>query len=120
MKNHVYLSDNKIIWIDVCGPQTEDSVRLMGKEVLALAAQLRSDHKKVYILDNLKLMAETTSEARREVARLAKQIDFDRGAMVGSANPLMRHSTNLMLRAIGKSNLRYFASFDAAELWLGA
>jgi hypothetical protein len=30
----------------------------------------------------------------------------------------MRYGTNLMLRAIGRANVRYFASTEAAQAWL--
>jgi hypothetical protein len=39
---------------------------------------------------------------------------------VGGAGGPMRFGANLMLRAIGKPNLRFFASIDAAKLWLNA
>jgi UDP-N-acetylmuramyl pentapeptide synthase len=71
------------------------------------------------VLDDLKRMGETNSAARAEVARLAKTLDFDRCAMLGEANPMMRYGTNLMLRAIGRSNVKFFASQDAALMWLG-
>jgi hypothetical protein len=91
----------------------------MGEQAMVLVQALRHEQRPVFILDNLKFMGETTPEARREVARIARLLDFDRGAMVGDANPLMRHGTNLMLRSIGRRNLRYFASFDGAYAWFG-
>jgi hypothetical protein len=116
--NRVFLTKDDIIQIDVVGPQTAESVREMGEKIAAYVHDLQQAKKPILILDNLKAMGDTTPEARQEVARIARTINFDRGAMVGDANPLMRYGTNLMLRAINKSNLRYFASFDAALIWL--
>jgi hypothetical protein len=118
VQNRVSRTSHHVILIDVIGPQTDASVRQMGREIERLIHQLRREGRPVLIIDNLKQMGETTPEARHEVARLARELDFDRGAMVGNINPLMRHGTNLMLRAIGRSNLRYFASFDGAYTWL--
>lgn len=116
--NRVYRTPTHIIEIEVVGDQTAASVRAMGIEAARLAAQLRREQRPVLVLDNLKRLGHTDSAARREVARIARQLDFDRGAMLGDATPLMRLGTNLMLRAIGRPNLRYFASRDAALLWL--
>jgi UDP-N-acetylmuramyl pentapeptide synthase len=117
--NKVFLTPTGILQIDVVGDQTAGSVVLMGKDIQALIQQLRHDSRPVLLLDNLKQLGSTDSTARHEVARLARSLEFDRGAMVGSSNAFMRHSTNLMLHAIGRSNLRYFSSFDAAFIWLG-
>jgi UDP-N-acetylmuramyl pentapeptide synthase len=117
--NKVYLDENGIIEIEVVGDQTAASVHAMGEEIQALILKLEQASKPVLLLDNLKRMGDTTPEARSEVGRLAKTLRFDRGAMVGDGSVMMRSGTNLMLRAIGRSNLRYFASRDAALMWLG-
>ena len=119
MSNQVYSNPQGIIEIEVVGDQTEITVREMGLQIKTLIAQTRHNSQPVLLLDNLKRMGNTTPEARREVARLAKSLDFDRTAMLGQNNIMMRYGTNLMLRAIGKPNIRYFANRDAALLWLG-
>jgi len=45
-------------------------------------------------------------------------LDFDRAVMVGSSSLLMRYGTNLMLKAIGRGNTRYFSDLAAAKRWL--
>lgn len=119
MNNHVFLADDDVIQIIVVGDQTSESVQAMGREIIALVAQLRAGKKRVYIIDNLKRMGNSTADARREVSRLARELDFDKGAVVGDASPWMRYGTNLMLRAIGRPNLKYFASLDGAYAWFG-
>jgi UDP-N-acetylmuramyl pentapeptide synthase len=84
-----------------------------------LIATLRDQNRQVFIIDNLKAMGETTSDARKAVANYAKKLPFDRAAMVGDGTAIMRFSTNLMLRAIGRSNIRYFSSVDGAMIWFG-
>jgi hypothetical protein len=104
------------IW--VVGDQTAATVREMGEKLVFYTADLRSRGQPVLVLDNLLKMGATTSEARREVARVAKALDFDRAAMVGGGSRFMRYGTNLMLRAIGRPNLRYFAHLESARKWL--
>jgi hypothetical protein len=116
--NKVYIDSHGILQILVVGDQTADSVREMGEKVDLYIRQLCEQHKPVVILDNLTHMGRTTSEARREVARLARTLYFERGAMVGDGSPLMRYGTNLMLKAIGRSNLRYFGNLESAQKWL--
>jgi UDP-N-acetylmuramyl pentapeptide synthase len=118
MVNKVYLDQAGLLQVLVIGDQTEDSVREMGEKLYAFVMQLRSQRQPVLVLDNLLEMGATTSEARREVGRIAKSLDFDLAAMVGDNSLPMRYSTNLMLRAIGKSNLRYFGNIDSARKWL--
>jgi hypothetical protein len=120
MYNKVYVDEEGLLQIWVIGDQTADSVREMGEKLAFYTAELRSEGQPVLLLDNLLRMGNTTSEARREVARIAGRLDMDRGAMVGGANRTMRLGTNLMLRAIGRRNLRYFASLESAHKWLMA
>jgi hypothetical protein len=118
MVNKVFVNEAGLLEIYVCGDQTEATVREMGEKLGYYIIQLRSNGKQVLVLDNLMGMGETTSEARREVARLAKTLDFDRCAMVGNGSAPMRYGTNLMLRAIGKANVRYFGNLESAVKWL--
>jgi UDP-N-acetylmuramyl pentapeptide synthase len=118
MVNKVYLDTDGLLQIWVVGDQTQDSVREMGEKLEYYSRQLRREGRPVLVLDNLKKMGRTTSEARREVARIAKSLQFDRAAMVGDGSLPMRYGTNLMLRAIGRRHTRYFSSLEAAHLWL--
>ncbi len=116
--NKVYIDPEGILQIEVVGDQTKESVREMGEKINLYIHQLCEQHKPVLIMDNLTQMGKTTSEARSEVAKLAKAFYFDRGVMVGDGSPLMRYGTNLMLKAIGRSNLRYFGGIESARKWL--
>ena len=118
MVNKVYIDNDGFLQVWVIGDQTEESVREMGEKLSAFAARLRQERKPVLVLDNLLKMGNTTSEARRQVGHIAKVLDFDRAAMVGENSLIMRYSTNLMLRAIGRSNLCYFGNIDSARKWL--
>jgi len=118
MVNKVYVDSDGLLQIWVVGDQTAETVREMGEKLTVYARQLRSEHKPVLVLDNLIKMGNTTSEARSEVARIAKTLDFDRAVMVGSSSLLMRYGTNLMLKAIGRGNTRYFSDLAAAKRWL--
>jgi hypothetical protein len=120
MFNKVYIDSEGLLTIWVIGDQTEESVREMGEKLDFYARELQRSHKPILVLDNLLKMGHTTSAARAEVARIAKRLPFERAAMVGGGSPAMRFGTNLMLKAIGKRNLRFFASMEAATLWLEA
>jgi UDP-N-acetylmuramyl pentapeptide synthase len=116
--NRVFIDREGFLAICVCGEQTGESVREMGEKITAFGRQLRETGAPILIMDDLTAMGETTSEARKEVARLAKTLDFDRCAMLGNGTAVMRYGTNLMLRAIGKSNVRYFGNRSSARKWL--
>jgi len=120
MYNKVYVDADGLLQVWVIGDQTAPSVVEMGEKLQFYTAELRSAGRPVLVLDNLLKMGHTTSDARREVARIAKTLDMDRGAMVGGGSRAMRYGTNLMLRAIGRGNLRYFANEESARKWLMA
>lgn len=118
MINKVFVDNEGLIRIWVVGDQTPDSVREMGEKIAFYIRQLRSDQQPVFILDDLRRIGETNSEVRREVAHLAKTLDYDRAAMVGDGSLLMRYGTNLMLKAVGHSHARYFGNEETAVKWL--
>lgn len=117
--NRVFLNSSNVIEIHVVGDQTPHSVIEMCDQAKGLISALHDQKKPAYLLDNLKAMGETDSETRAAVTKYAKILPFDRAAMVGDGSLIMRLSTNLMLRAIGRSNIRYFSSTDSAMLWFG-
>jgi len=118
MVNKVYLTPEGLIEIWVIGDQTAESVREMGEKLSFYTSDRRRQHLPVLVLDNLIKMGHTTSEARREVGRIAKALDCDRAAMVGDGSRPMRYGTNLMLKAIGRGNIRYFGGMESARKWL--
>ena len=118
MINKVYIDSDGLLQILVVGDQTAASVQEMGDKLRFCIQQLRQEGRPVLILDNLLQMGATPSAVRREVAHLAKTLDFDRAVMVGGGSAAMRLGTNLMLRAVGRSNTRYFASLESARVWL--
>lgn len=118
MVNKVQLNTDGLIEIWVIGDQTAESVREMGEKVEFFVRDLQRSGRPVLILDNLLKLGATTSQARAEVARLAKTLAFERAAMVGGGSLMMRYGTNLMLRAIGRSNVRYFSHLESARKWL--
>lgn len=120
MVNKVFVDQDELLQILVVGPQTRESVREMGEKLGFYSQQFRAEGRPVLILDDLRKMGRTTSEARAEVARLARALDFDRCAMLGDGSWPMRYGTNLMLRAIGRHNVRYFSNLESAHKWLKA
>jgi UDP-N-acetylmuramyl pentapeptide synthase len=116
--NRVFQQPEGLIIIEVVGDQTADSVTEMGEKLATYSTRLRVEGKPVCALDDLTRIGEASPEARAVVAKLAKNLDFDRCAMVGDGSVWMRHSTNLMLRAIGRSNVRYFSRHEPALRWL--
>lgn len=118
MLNKVFLDAEGVINILVIGDQTAETVREMGEKLDFFTRQRRTERRLVLVLDNLLHMGQTDSNARREVGRIARRLDCDRAAMVGGGSLMMRYSTNLMLRAIGRANLRYFAASESARRWL--
>lgn len=118
MANTVYLHDDGYIYVSVVGDQTAQSVKTMGDEVSTLLKRLKAQRKPRLILDDITTMGHTDIPARRMVADLAKTLDFDRVVLLGDGSTLMRVGTNLMLKAIGRSNIRYFDDPDQAINWL--
>jgi hypothetical protein len=118
MVNRVFLSSAGIIEIEVVGDQTRATVAEMGEKATYYLEQLQKSGKPIYIIDNLQRMGQTTPDARAEVARLARQLQFDACAMIGDGSVMMRYGTNLMLRAIGRRNVRYFSRREPADKWL--
>jgi acylphosphatase len=118
MVNKVFIDPEGVLTILVIGDQTAESIREMGEKLDFYTKELRGQGRRVLVLDNLLKMGRTTSDARREVARVAKALDADRAVMVGGGSRIMRYGTNLMLKAIGRSNLRYFSRVEPARAWL--
>jgi hypothetical protein len=117
--NRVFINSDNVIEIHVVGNQTVDSVREMGEMTKNFINVLRSKSLPVYVIDNVKRLGETDSRVRQVVNNYAKTLQFDQLALVGDGSATMLFSTNLMLRAIGKSNVRYFSSLDTAMIWFG-
>ena len=118
MKNEVYLDTNGIIVIDTHGDQDQDSIQAMGQKIEALITERRTLGKPVLVLDNLLNLGNVGPEGRKLVVQLARDLDYDRGAMVGKGG-LMRFGANLMLRATGRSSrVKYFDDIHEARSWL--
>ncbi|HSE60876.1 MAG TPA: STAS/SEC14 domain-containing protein [Candidatus Saccharimonadales bacterium] len=118
MANTVYLHNDGYIYVSVVGDQTAESVKAMGDEVKLLLEKQEAQHKPRLIFDDITKIGHTDIPARRMVADLAKTMVFDRVAMIGDGTTLMRVGTNLMLKAIGRSNVRYFDDPKRAAAWL--
>ena len=116
-QNAVYMQDN-LLWIDVVGNQTGETVRGMGLLIEAEIAKLRAAGKPVLILDNLAGIGETPVDAVKAVAILARVLDYDRAALLDQKTALMRATTNLLLKSIGRADARYFSEIEAAKAWL--
>lgn len=119
MENRVFLGEKGFIEVHVVGDQTEESVQEMGDEIISLLDALRAQHKQVLILDDITAMKDVTKEGRQRVVSLAKTLDYDKAAMLGTNNTLLRLGTNLMLRATGRgAKVKYFDKRKDAINWL--
>ena len=117
--NKVFLNSDDIIEIHVVGAQTQVSVQAMGVELQALLDKLRAQNKPLLVLDNLMEMGHTDTPARQTVSELARNLQYDKVAMLGPNKPLMVHGTQLLLQAIGMGRkIKYFVDLDAANAWL--
>lgn len=121
MSNTVTTDENNIVVIQVIGDQTLASVELMGRETSVALTQLRAKRKPCLVLDDLTQMAAVDEGGRKKVVELGKRLDYDRLAMLGKPNALLRLGANLMFRAIGRGDkMRYFEDRQAAVDWLKA
>jgi stage II sporulation SpoAA-like protein len=117
-ENRVFLNEHDIIEIHVVGAQTVKSITKMGDEVEKLMSKLRIDDKPVLILDLLVYMGDVPPEGRKKVVELAKELHYDKAAMVGDS-AVLRLGANLMLRATGRGDkIRYFEDYREATDWL--
>lgn len=119
-KNRVEMHPDGYIEIRVVGRQTPETVRAMAKQVTVLVEELRRQGKHVLILDNLMSMSmKQPRSVPKTVAAEAKRISFDKLAMLGSSNRLLRYGTNLMIKAMRMTEkIRYFGDRAEAEKWL--
>lgn len=118
-KNQVVLDQHGIIVINVVGDQTSDTVRQMGTQIAKLIDSRRKQNSPVLILDDLSQMGQTDTAARKQVAELARRLNFDRAAMLGNGSPMMRYGTTFMIRAFGQvDKVRYFDDRAKALEWL--
>jgi hypothetical protein len=118
VKNTIHLNQNGIIEIHAVGDQTEATIHAAAQKVKTLIQNLRQNHLPVLIIDDLKQVGHTTSDARRAFAQIARALDFDRAVILGDSTTALRYGNNLMLRAIGRRDIHYFTSRDAALIWL--
>ena len=119
MENRIFLNEEGLIEVHVVGDQTQESVQEMGDIIKELLAKLTKQGKPRLVLDDLKAMGDVTADGRQRVVDLAKTLDYDKIAMVGNGNKLLRLGTNLMLQATGRgAKLKYFDERDKAVEWL--
>ncbi len=118
MQNKVYLDNDGIIVIEVIGDQDEESIQAMVLKINPLITEQRKIGKPSVILDNILQMGAVGADARKLVVQMAKQLDYDRLAMLGKGG-LMRFGASLMLRATSQNyRLRYFVDEAEAKAWL--
>lgn len=117
-KNNVFLNDDNIIEITVVGDQDEQSITAMGNEIKRLIGILQAQNQPVRILDDVLQIKTVTREGRNLVVELGKTLPYDRLVILGRPG-IMRFGTNLMLRAMNKSDkMRFFDQRSQAEAWL--
>ncbi len=119
MGNRVFLNADNVIEIEVVGDQDVASIEHMARQADAYLTELKALGKPCLVLDNLLQMGNVDAEGRKKVVELAKQLDYDRLALLGKEGGVMRFGTNLMLRATGKGyKLRFFDDRTQAMNWL--
>lgn len=119
-KNKVFMHPKGYIEVLTTGVQNPETVKSMGDQVADLAITLRTNHQPVLVLDNLTNMSlKQPGSVPKAVAAEARRLDFDKVAMLGGANRLLKYGTNFMIKAIGKGHtIRYFTNRAEAETWL--
>lgn len=118
MVNKVFINKSDIVECQVIGNQTVQSVEKMGQEIKSSLLELKTLHKPLLLLDDIRRMGEVPPGARNVVISLGKTLTYDRLAMVGNGG-LLRFGANLLLRAMGRSRkVRYFTDYDVAVSWL--
>jgi UDP-N-acetylmuramyl pentapeptide synthase len=118
MANKVFINSEDILEIAVVGDQTPESIDAMGKKIKTLLNELEKQNKPQLILDNIIEIGKVSVEARNRVIDLAKNLAYDRLAMLGTGG-LLRVGANLLLRATGRTKkVKYFDDHAQAVAWL--
>jgi UDP-N-acetylmuramyl pentapeptide synthase len=118
MANKVFINSEDILEIAVVGDQTPESIDAMGKKIKTLLNELEKQNKPQLILDNIIEIGKVSVEARNRVIDLAKNLAYDRLAMLGKGG-LLRVGANLLLRATGRTKkVKYFDDHAQAVAWL--
>lgn len=118
MANKVFINEQDIIECKVIGDQTEASVQKMGQEIQELFPELKAQHQPLLILDDVTEIGQVPAPARAVVTSLAKDLPYDRLAMLGKSG-LIRFGANLIIRASGRGHkLQYFTDRAQATTWL--
>ncbi len=118
-QNKVFLNDDNIVEIHVVGDQTHQSVMAMGDIIIVLLDDLKKQQKRLLVLDDVTQMGNTDTAVRQAVSQLARTMGYEKVAMLGPNNPLMKHGTRLLLMAIGMGKkIKYFVEREAAIKWL--
>lgn len=118
-QNKVTVFDDDIVEIQVIGDQTRATVLAMGELANGLLNSLKSQNKRCLVLDDVTAMGVTDTAARRAVKDLASSLHYEKAAMVGSGNLVMRYGTKFLLQAIGMDHkIKYFENRQDAINWL--
>ena len=118
MPNQVFLRKDGIVCCIYDGSQTSDSLGLMIRETEKITNQLRKQSKPVLILVDMTRFGNVTTDARIVAANSLERKTYDKVAIFG-ANKFLRHVSNLIIFASGKSEkVRHFESPEAAIQWL--
>jgi hypothetical protein len=119
MENKVFVNNDGLLVIETVGSQTEASVNAMGDQARELIAGLQAEHKAVLVLDDITQLGAVPPAARKVVISLGKTLLYDRLAMLGKKNGIIRIGANLLLGAMGKGDkARYFDDPNEARAWL--
>jgi hypothetical protein len=118
-KNKVFLNRDDIIEVKVIGNQTSDTIIDMAHQIDELLGELNAQNKLGLVLDDVSELGKTDTAARQALRDVARQLPYDKVAMFGNVNPIMRTGTTLLLQAIGMGQkIKYFEDRDQAISWL--
>lgn len=107
-----------LIWIEVVGDQSKETVRCMGEEITDLVADVRARNEPVLIMDDVTRICCASLDALMGVAFLARIVDYDKAAMVDTRTGILKTTINLILASIKRTNAHYFSDVTAAQAWL--
>lgn len=116
--NQVFLNDKNIIEVIYAGDQTYESVKSVTEQVVGFSKKLKTEGKKVFILNALMDLGKTSAGSRRAAAEALRLKVYDRVALYG-ANVFFKYLANMIVVATGKKNVvKYFNTRQQGEQWL--
>lgn len=115
--NKVFLNDHGMLELVFYGNQPAEKVRQMLAEEDVIIAQLTREGKPVNVLANAEQVGKMTSDGRKLAVQYVKAQPFRRIAVYGGGT-FMRTVASMVIRALGRRDIRVFGTREPALKWL--